>query len=80
MHIISQMKLGVPQKSREAFTILSENKVIDEELAVRLKGMIGSLNIAVHDYQALNLNILKKIIEKHLDDFKVFTHIVVKLD
>ncbi len=34
--------------------------------------MVGFRNIAVHDYQAINLNILQKIIERHLDDFKEY--------
>lgn len=80
MHMISQMKMGVPQTSREAFKILSDKNVIDVELAERLKGMVGFRNIAVHDYQALNLNIIKEIVEKHLDDFKVFADRIVRLN
>ncbi len=38
-----------------------------------MKSMVGFLNIAVHDYQVINANILKKIIEHHLDDFTSFT-------
>lgn len=30
--------------------------------------MVGFRNVAVHDYQAINLNILQKIIETHLED------------
>lgn len=80
MHMISQMKMGVPQTSREAFKILSDKNVIDVELAERLKGMVGFRNIAVHDYQALNLNIIKEVVEKHLDDFKVFADRIVRLN
>lgn len=35
--------------------------------------MVGFRNIDVHDYQSVNLNIVQKIIEKHLGDFKLFT-------
>ncbi len=34
--------------------------------------MIGFRNIAVHDYKTINLAIVQKIIEKHLDDIIMF--------
>ena len=33
---------------------------------------IGFRNIAVHDYQQINLQILQKIVEHHLGDFTEF--------
>lgn len=79
MHIISEKGLGIPQSSREAFDILCNNGIIHDELAARLKGMVGFRNIAVHDYQQLNLEIVQKIIEKHLDDLRAFCLQVLRL-
>ncbi|CEP78345.1 type VII toxin-antitoxin system HepT family RNase toxin [Defluviitoga tunisiensis] len=79
MHIVSTNKLGVPQTTRQVFDILNEANIIDERLADRLKAMVGFRNIAVHDYQALNLSIVQKIIEEHLNDFLEFTKITLKL-
>lgn len=42
--------------------------------------MVGFRNIAVHDYQALALDILKAILEKHIDDFKQFTKVVLQME
>lgn len=72
MHVVSEKKLGVPQSSREVFDLLCKDKLIDEDLAKRLKAMVGFRNIAVHDYQNLNLTVVEKIIEKHLQDLKAF--------
>ncbi|ADQ45119.1 protein of unknown function DUF86 [Caldicellulosiruptor kronotskyensis 2002] len=72
MHLCAVFKFGVPQSSREAFDLLEQNKVVSKELAKRLKAMVGFRNIAVHDYQAINLEILKNIIEKNLSDFLEF--------
>ncbi len=72
------MTLGLPQTSREAFDLLSTAQVISEELAKRLKGMVGFRNIAVHDYQRLDLTIIQKIIEFHLNDFVAFTEQVLR--
>ncbi|HDX9578117.1 TPA: DUF86 domain-containing protein [Bacillus pseudomycoides] len=73
MHIVASKKLGLPQSSREAFDLLVEANVINKDLGNNLKAMVGFRNIAVHDYQSVNLDIVQKIIEKHLGDFKLFT-------
>ena len=74
MHIdiFAQEKWGLPQNSRDAFHLLHERRIIDEELLGRLSAMIGFRNIAVHDYQQINLLILQKIVEQHLGDFLDF--------
>lgn len=80
MHIVSERKLGVPKASRESFKMLQEASLIDATLAKTLMNMVGFRNIAVHDYQALDLDILEAILDKHIDDFKDFTKIVLKLE
>ena len=78
MHIISEKKLGIPQNSRDAFEVLNGNNYISKDLMNKLKSMVGFRNIAVHNYKAINTNILEEIIEKHLDDLKEFTFIILK--
>ena len=78
MHIVAQERLGLPQTSRDAFDMLESSSIIDEEIAKRLKAMVGFRNIAVHDYQTINLTILEKIVEKHLEDFTDFTKQILK--
>lgn len=79
MHIVSDKKLGIPQNSRDAFEILEAKGLITKQTAKNLKPMVGFRNIAVHDYQAINLEVIKKIIEKHLGDFREFIYEVNKL-
>lgn len=74
MHIISSKKLGIPQNSRDAFELLNSNNIIDDDILRKLKAMIGFRNIAVHNYQELNIDILQKVIEYHLEDFKEFVN------
>jgi uncharacterized protein YutE (UPF0331/DUF86 family) len=78
MHIVAQERLGLPQTSRDAFDLLESSSIIDEEIAKRLNAMVGFRNIAVHDYQTINLNILEQIVEKHLEDFTDFTKQILK--
>ncbi len=79
MHIVKERKLGVPKTSRDGFNLLQEAKLIDANLANSLMNMVGFRNIAVHDYQALDLNILEAILEKHIDDFKRLTTVIMSL-
>ncbi|MEC2072520.1 type VII toxin-antitoxin system HepT family RNase toxin [Alkalihalophilus marmarensis] len=78
MHIVSDKRLGLPQTSRDAFDLLEQHKVIDANVSKRLQAMVGFRDIAVHDYQSLNLIIMKEIIEKHLKDFTDFTVQILK--
>jgi len=79
MHIVAEKNLGLPQSSREAFDLLQQNNIIDQGLSVRLKAMVGFRNIAIHDYQVINLDIIQNIINKHLVDFNVFTKQILAL-
>lgn len=79
MHIVSEKKLGIPQTRREVFDLLFQGNIIGRDMAEKLKVMVGFRNIAVHDYQSVNLEIVQNIIDKHLDDLKRFLNIVMKL-
>ena len=78
MHLVRVQRLGVPQETREAFALLEGAGVIDRELSDRMKKMVGFRNVAIHDYQKLNLDIVRRIIIEHLDDFLVFTRILLR--
>lgn len=71
-YVNKQRKLGVPQSSRDAFDLLYKGQFLSEDVAVNLKKMVGLRNIAVHDYQELNIDIVKFIVENHLVDFQYF--------
>jgi len=78
MHLVRVHHLGVPQESHDAFRILSGAGRLPAPLADRLVRMVGFRNVAVHDYQRLNLDIVKSIIAKHLDDLLGFGEFAVK--
>ncbi|WP_404405817.1 type VII toxin-antitoxin system HepT family RNase toxin [Jeotgalibacillus malaysiensis] len=79
MHIVQEKKLGIPKTSREAFELLEQAKLIDTTTSKNLKAMVGFRNIAVHEYQDLELEILQAIIEEHLNDFNTFTEQILKM-
>ena len=71
-----QQQLGIPQSSRDSFTLLAQNNVITQPLADNLKKMVGLRNIAVHDYQELNLDIVVHVVHHHLEDFEQFIEVI----
>jgi uncharacterized protein YutE (UPF0331/DUF86 family) len=68
-HLIRRDRLGLPQGARDVFALLAAAGRIDAGLSVRLQAMVGYRNIAVHDYQTLQLAITVAVITRHLDDF-----------
>ena len=79
-HLIRRERLGVPQSARDVFTLLAQSQRIDPTLADNLKRMVGFRNIAVHDYQALQLPIMVAIIEKHLEEFLQYSQTLLLHD
>ena len=79
MHLVASKGLGIPQSSREAFDLVQQAGIIDVHLAQKLKAMVGFRNIAVHNYQVVNLGIVQGIIEKNLADLLKFGQLIISL-
>lgn len=77
MYVVSTRKLGLPQNKRDAIIFLEENKIIDSNMSKNMQGMIGFRNIAVHDYKEIDEEILKDVIENHLNDLLDFARIIL---
>ena len=71
-HIVASEGFGLPESVRENFALLRDKGVIDSEIASKMEKMTGFCNIAIHDYQALKLDILKSIITRNLKDLEDF--------
>lgn len=77
-HLIRKHKLGVPQSSRDVFTLLAGAGFIPNELADNLKKMVGFRNIAVHEYQRLQVPVAEMVILHRLQDFQQFCRTLIK--
>jgi len=51
MHVVRARKLGLPQESREAFSLLNQAGLLDETRMRKMQAMVGFRNVAVHAYQ-----------------------------
>lgn len=78
MHVVRKRRLGVPQDSRDAFELLHAGGLLDRDLATVLKRMVGFRNVAVHEYDKLNLAIVKALIAQRLDDFLTFARLMLR--
>lgn len=71
-YLNKKCQFGIPQSTRDAFQLLHQNNALTESLTLKMKNMIGLRNVAVHDYQELNLAIVENVINHHLTDFELF--------
>ncbi|MDO9508844.1 MAG: DUF86 domain-containing protein, partial [Thermovirgaceae bacterium] len=69
---------GLPETMRDNFTLLNKGGVIDQETASNMERMTGFRNIAIHDYQVIDLDILKSILSKDLKDLEGFYSAVLR--
>ena len=76
-HLIKTRKLGLPQDSKDSFSLLQRAGLIDEAMAAALRAMVGFRNILVHQYQMLDLDIMVEVVERRLDDLLAFANIAL---
>ncbi len=75
-HILSEKSSVPPASMGQSFEALQEVGIIDETLARQMKAAVGFRNIAIHEYEEINWEIVLKICEKHLADFKRFARAI----
>ncbi|WP_122421023.1 type VII toxin-antitoxin system HepT family RNase toxin [Pseudomonas viridiflava] len=79
-HLIRREALGVPQSARDVFELLHRGGWLEASLLPVMKNMVGFRNIAVHEYQTLQLPIAVAIITQHLVDFVLFSSAILRQD
>ncbi len=78
-HVIADKEVSAPATMGEAFETLTGLGLLDAKLGERMKKAVGFRNIAVHNYQAIDWEIVFSICHKNLDDFRDFTRAISKL-
>ncbi|NMQ17820.1 DUF86 domain-containing protein [Candidatus Competibacter phosphatis] len=78
MHRVRVNRLGIPQDSRDAFSLLERAHLIPADLSRRLQAMVGFRNVAIHDYQKLNLDIVRSVLSGHLVDFETYCQLLLR--
>lgn len=70
--LAEQPELGAPQTMGQAFTLLMQAGKLDETLADHLRKAVGFRNIVVHNYEAVNWEIVFHLCKERLKDFSDF--------
>ena len=71
-HLIAGMDVLPPDTMGKTFDLLAQEGVLNNELASSLKKAVGFRNIAVHNYENINWEIVHSIVKFHLKDFSEF--------
>jgi uncharacterized protein YutE (UPF0331/DUF86 family) len=77
-HLIAGIDTPPPATMGQTFDVLAAHGNISLELAKRMKKAVGFRNIAVHNYEAINWQIVHAIATHHLGDFKDFAQVVIQ--
>lgn len=75
--VLSDMEVTPPLTMAESFAALNEAGVTGPKTSERMRKAVGFRNLAVHEYNQINLDIVYSIISNHLDDFRTFAAEVV---
>ncbi len=77
-HIAASEGLGLASTIKDNFRFLNEAGITDEKLFKKMQSMVGFRNIAIHDYQSINADILKSILTENLKDLEEFYTAILK--
>jgi uncharacterized protein YutE (UPF0331/DUF86 family) len=67
-HVVSDERLGEPERNRDLFTLLAGAGWIPRDLGARLEEMAGFRNLVVHEYAIVDLAIVRDVVENRLQD------------
>ncbi len=76
-HLIADTARRSPETMSECFAELRSMGVLSEALATRLQKAVGFRNIAVHEYQEIDWDVVFSIITKHIGDFRAYAAAVL---
>lgn len=71
-HIVSDERLGEPRTNREIVSILARHGWLPAAQVPTLSRMIAFRNVLVHNYDTVDLAVVRDVVEHHLDDLLGF--------
>ena len=71
-HIVSDDHLGDASSNHRLFDLLAQNGWIAPTLVVPMHRIVGFRNVLVHEYDDVDVAIVRKVVEHHVGDLQVF--------
>lgn len=75
-HLLAGLEIPPPDTMGQTFDLLANAGMLNNQLAINLKKAVGFRNIAVHNYESINWEIVHGIVKHHLSDFAEFAKLV----
>ena len=64
--VVSHEAWGLPRSAKDLFATLCDRGLIQRDLSKALQNMVGFRNIAVHDYEELDVRIVQAVIDREI--------------
>ena len=75
-HVISDNGLRTPETYVDTFRVLAENSILTAEQFAVMEKMAKFRNIVVHQYEAVDAEIVILVLRRHLGDFQLFSDLI----
>jgi uncharacterized protein YutE (UPF0331/DUF86 family) len=70
--LVSGLKLGLPSDENDLFDKLNAKRIISKEMAKTLRQMRGFRNILIHEYAAVDDELVYSYVKTNIKDFEEF--------
>lgn len=77
-HVIASEGLGLPSSLKENFSLLQKSGIVSADLSERLQRMVSFRNIAIHEYENIDVDVLKSILKHHLPDVEAYYAAIIQ--
>ena len=77
-HIIAELEVRAPMTMSESFSQLHSARVISKETKERMQKSVSFRNIAVHEYQTIDWDVVYAILNFHIQDFNKYAKEVLE--
>ncbi|MBI2354473.1 MAG: DUF86 domain-containing protein [Deltaproteobacteria bacterium] len=77
-HVIADDGLRTPETYADTFRVLGESGILTVEQTTVMEKMAKFRNIVVHQYEAVDAEIVVLVLRRHLDDFQQFSDAVAR--
>lgn len=79
-HIVADNRLGDAASNHELFDLLARHGWIPSEHVAVMHRMVGFRNILVHEYEDVDVQIVRAVVERHVGDLARFAeHVRARL-
>jgi uncharacterized protein YutE (UPF0331/DUF86 family) len=71
-HIVSDNDLGDPESNHALFDLLARDAWLAPDLVPIMHKMVGFRNVIVHEYETVDVRLVRRVVEHHAGDLQRF--------